>query len=78
MKSDEDPRDRAMYLFHTEIAGEEWWGHGGWWGTAAYTCPRLDVTIVTGHQQAYMPEDFDRMTLIAQASGAVTTIVDGL
>lgn len=30
LTSDEDPRDRAMYLFHTEIAGEEWWGHGGW------------------------------------------------
>jgi D-alanyl-D-alanine carboxypeptidase len=77
MTSDEDPRDRAMYLFHTEIAGEEWWGHGGWWGTAAYTCPRLDVTIVAGHQQAYMPEDFDRMTLISQAYEAVTAIVGG-
>ena len=66
MTSDEDPRDHAMYLFHAEIGGEEWWGHGGWWGTAAYTCPRLDLTVVTAHQQAYMPEDFDRTALIAE------------
>ena len=41
--------------------GDEWWGHDGWWGTTAYTCPALDLTVVAGHQQAYMPKDFDRM-----------------
>lgn len=76
MTSDEDPRDRAMYLFHADIAGEEWWGHGGWWGTAAYICPRLDVTIVAGHQQAYMPEEFDRTALVGEALLAVRSDVD--
>ena len=72
MTSDEDPRDRAMYLFRADVGGEEWWGHGGWWGTTAYTCPRLDVTVVAGHQQAYMPEDFDRMAVIAEALHVLT------
>lgn len=77
MTSDEDPRDRAMYLFHAEIEGEEWWGHDGWWGTTAYTCPRLDLTVVAGHQQAYMPKDFDRMTVIAEAMQGLTGDVGG-
>ncbi len=76
MEIDQDPRDHAMYLFHVEIAGEEWWGHGGWWGTAAYTCPRLDVTIVAGHQQAYMPEEFDRTALIGEALQVSTGHID--
>lgn len=67
MTSDDDPGDHAMYLFHAEIAGEEWWGHDGWWGTTVYTCPRLDITVVAGHQQAYMPKGFDRMAVIEQA-----------
>jgi D-alanyl-D-alanine carboxypeptidase len=71
MGIDQDPNDHAMYLFRTEISGEEWWGHGGWWGTAAHTCPRLDVTVVAGHQQAYMPEGFDRAALIADAFAVI-------
>ena len=42
MTGEDDPRDRAMYLFRAEIAGEDWWGHGGWWGT-----PRTPVRAST-------------------------------
>jgi hypothetical protein len=58
---DDDPSNAAMFLFREEIAGETWWGHMGYWGTTAYTCPARDVTIVTGHQRSDMPEGFDRL-----------------
>jgi D-alanyl-D-alanine carboxypeptidase len=62
----DDPDDAALFVFRAEIGGREWWGHDGWWGTTAYTCPELDVTVVAGHQQAYMPKGFDRMSVIAE------------
>lgn len=64
---DEDPASAAMFLFRHEIGGEEWWGHDGYWGTTVYTCPRRDVTIVTGHQRSDMPSRFDRMAVVADA-----------
>ena len=57
----------AMFLYRTDIAGETFWGHGGYWGTTAYTCPRLDVTVVSQIGQAHMPDAFDRMQPIAEA-----------
>jgi len=66
---DGDPPDTAMFLFRTEAGGETWWGHGGWWGTTAWTCPRRDLTVVAGDQQAHMPDDFDRRTILADVLG---------
>jgi hypothetical protein len=56
-----------MYLFRAEVADVTWWGHDGYWGTTAYTCPTHDVTIVTSHQRSDMPHEFKRMALIADA-----------
>jgi D-alanyl-D-alanine carboxypeptidase len=64
---DEDPSTAGMFLFRREIAGRTWWGHGGYWGTTAYTCPELDVTIVTGHQRSNMPKAFDRLEIVAES-----------
>ena len=70
---DDDPSSAAMFLFRDEIGGEEWWGHGGYWGTTAYTCPARDVTIVAGHQRSDMPEEFDRMAIVGEAFELVTS-----
>lgn len=70
---DDDPSNAAMFLFREEIAGETWWGHMGYWGTTAYTCPARDVTIVTGHQRSNMPEGFDRLAIVADAFAVVAT-----
>ena len=64
-----DPSSAAMFLFRREIGGEVWWGHDGFWGTSAYTCPARDVTIVAGHQRSDMPETFDRLRIIGEAFG---------
>jgi D-alanyl-D-alanine carboxypeptidase len=62
----DDPDDAAMFLFRASAGDREWWGHDGWWGTTAYTCPELDLTVVAGHQQPYMGKDFDRMAVLAE------------
>lgn len=64
---DEDPATQGMFLFRREIGGETWWGHDGFWGTSAFTCPARDVTIVAGHQRAHMPDDFDRLEIVGRA-----------
>ena len=64
----EDPVDNAaMFLFRVEMGGEVWWGHDGYWGTSAYSCPTRDVTIVAGHQRSDMPDAFDRMAIFTDA-----------
>ena len=63
----DDPSTAAMFLFRAEVGGETWWGHDGFWGTTAYTCPARDVTIVAGNQRSGMPDDFSRMTILADA-----------
>jgi len=68
---DDDPTKAAMYLFRAHIGGETWWGHGGFWGTTAFTCPSRDVTIVAGHQRSNMPEEFDRRKILADAFAAL-------
>ena len=65
--SDETVSNAAMYLFRAEAADVTWWGHDGYWGTTAYTCPTHDVTIVTSHQRSDMPREFERMALVAEA-----------
>ena len=64
---DDDPSSAAMFLFRDEIGSEEWWGHSGYWGTTAYTCPARDVTIVAGHQRSDMPREFDRRAIVGEA-----------
>jgi D-alanyl-D-alanine carboxypeptidase len=70
---DEDPATAAMYLFRREIGGRTWWGHDGYWGTTAFTCPSLDVTIVAGHQRSNMPKAFDRLEIIGGAFALLQT-----
>jgi CubicO group peptidase (beta-lactamase class C family) len=67
---DDDPSTAAMFLFRHELGGQTWWGHGGYWGTTAWTCPSRDVTIVAGHQRSDMPKGFDR-NAIAEAAFTV-------
>ncbi len=67
----EDPSTHGMFLFRREIGGETWWGHGGYWGTTAFTCPARDVTIVAGHQRSDMPDEFDRLEIVGRAFAAL-------
>ena len=73
VSGEDDPSSAAMFLFRHEIGGEEWWGHDGYWGTTAYTCPTRDVTIVAGHQRSNMPRGFDRMAIVGEAYEIVTS-----
>ncbi|MFL5766558.1 MAG: serine hydrolase domain-containing protein, partial [Actinomycetota bacterium] len=36
---DDFPADAALYVFRAELDGATWWGHDGYWGTTALTCP---------------------------------------
>ncbi len=72
VSDEDDPSSAAMFLFRAEIGGETWWGHDGYWGTTAYTCPARDVTIVAGHQCSGMPDDFSRMAILGEAFELVT------
>jgi D-alanyl-D-alanine carboxypeptidase len=72
----DDPDDAALFLFRAVIDGHEWWGHDGWWGTTAYTCPSLDLTVVACHQQAYVPGGFDRMAVIAEVQRSLLASAD--
>jgi D-alanyl-D-alanine carboxypeptidase len=71
LTSDDPVQNAAMFLFRADIGGETWWGHDGYWGTSAYTCPARDVTVVAGHQRSDMPEAFDRTAIIADALAAL-------
>lgn len=72
---EDDPSDSALLLFRARIGTHEWWGHDGWWGTTAYICPGLDLTVIAGHQQAYMPWGFDRMAVLGEVQGLI--LADG-
>jgi CubicO group peptidase (beta-lactamase class C family) len=67
----EDPSTHGMFLFRREIGGETWWGHDGYWGTTAFTCPARDVTIVAGHQRSDMPDEFNRLEIVGRAFAAL-------
>lgn len=62
-----DPENAGLFLYRTELAGEELWGHGGYWGTTVYTCPSRDLTVTAQHGQADMPAGFDRSAIVAEA-----------
>ena len=48
----------AMGIQRRNIAGNICWGHTGFWGTSAYHCPDIDVTIVRHYNQAQPAPDF--------------------
>ena len=60
----DDPDDAAMFLFRASAGDHEWWGHDGG-GAPPPNLPRARPTVVAGHQQPYMPKDFDRMAVLA-------------
>jgi D-alanyl-D-alanine carboxypeptidase len=74
---DDDPSCAAMFLFRAEVGGETWWGHDGFWGTTAFTCPARDVTIVAGNQRSGMPKRFDRMAILGEAFELVSAARGG-
>jgi D-alanyl-D-alanine carboxypeptidase len=41
----------GMGIQRRHIAGDVCWGHNGFWGTSAYHCPKIDVTIVRHYNQ---------------------------
>jgi D-alanyl-D-alanine carboxypeptidase len=68
---DEDPADAALFLIRRRMGGYTWWGHDGYWGTTAFTCPERDVTIVAGHQRSNMPDAFDRLAILRRVFAAI-------
>lgn len=56
----------AMGISRRNIAGNICWGHTGFWGTSAYHCPKVDVTIVRHYNQAQPEPDFIFNTLYGQ------------
>jgi D-alanyl-D-alanine carboxypeptidase len=56
----------AMGIQGRAIAGNVCWGHTGFWGTSAYHCPGIDVTIVRHYNQAQPAPDFIFKTLYEQ------------
>lgn len=42
-----DLSDLGMGIFWLSIDGEDCWGHAGFWGIAAYHCPRSGVTLAS-------------------------------
>lgn len=55
----------AMGIQRRHIAGNVCWGHNGFWGTSAYHCPEIDVTIVRHYNQA-QPHDLTFKALYEQ------------
>jgi D-alanyl-D-alanine carboxypeptidase len=65
----------ALGLQPTKLHGEVCWGHGGYWGTSAYHCPRLDITIARSTGQANSMQGYkeghgplSQIILLAQAA----------
>jgi D-alanyl-D-alanine carboxypeptidase len=56
----------AMGIQRRNIAGNVCWGHTGFWGTSAYHCPNIDVTIVRHYNQAVPQPSFVFKTLYEQ------------
>jgi len=53
----QSPDDLGMGIFSNQFAGQNCWGHSGFWGTTVVHCPRSDVTMALAVDQA---ENFDR------------------
>ena len=66
-----DPKGEGygLGLYPTKLHGELCWGHGGYWGTAAVHCPRLDLTLARSTGQANAQQT-DR-----EGSGALSALI---
>jgi D-alanyl-D-alanine carboxypeptidase len=66
-----DPKGEGygLGLYPTKLHGELCWGHGGFWGTAAVHCPRLDLTLARSTGQANAQQT-DR-----EGSGALSALI---
>jgi D-alanyl-D-alanine carboxypeptidase len=66
-----DPKGEGygLGLYPTKLHGELCWGHGGYWGTAAVYCPRLDLTLARSTGQANAQQT-DR-----EGSGALSALI---
>jgi D-alanyl-D-alanine carboxypeptidase len=56
----------AMGIQRRNIAGNVCWGHTGFWGTSAFHCPDIDITIVRHYNQAVPQPSFIFKTLYEQ------------
>ncbi|MFY7761038.1 MAG: serine hydrolase domain-containing protein [Aquidulcibacter sp.] len=65
----------ALGIEPTKLNGEVCWGHGGFWGTSAFHCPRLDITVarstgqsnsMQGYREGFGP--LSALILAAQAA----------
>jgi D-alanyl-D-alanine carboxypeptidase len=61
----------AMGIARRNIAGNICWGHTGFWGTSAYHCPEVDVTIVRHYNQAQPESNFRFSTLYGQIANTL-------
>ncbi len=66
-----DPKGEGygLGIYPTKLHGELCWGHGGYWGTAAVYCPRLDLTLARSAGQANAQQT-DR-----EGSGALSALI---
>ena len=70
-EADPDTPGAAMGLFREDIYGTTCWSHQGFWGTAVFTCPDVDLTISASVQQAAL-DDVDLNAIL----DAAFTLVD--
>ena len=63
---DSAPPGAAMGLFSEELHGTTCWSHSGFWGTAVFTCPDVDLTISASVQQAAL-DDVDLNAILDAA-----------
>ena len=56
----------GMFLFRERVGDLETWGHSGYWGTVAASCPSLDVTVVAQDGQAWMPNGYRKSAVVGE------------
>jgi D-alanyl-D-alanine carboxypeptidase len=50
----------ALGIYPIMVLGEKCWGHTGFWGTSAFHCPRLDITVARSFGQTNHSSDGER------------------
>jgi len=63
----------GMFLFRRRDGHHETWGHSGYWGTVAATCPALDATVVAQDGQAWTPDGYRKGDVV----GEVLDLLEG-